>query len=463
VKDLVGLFALLAIAATVRLITPIEWTLDNANADSDVYLAMAMMVFRGFTLYNEIFCGHPPLMIWILVLAFRAFGVSAVVGGIIGVGLSLIGISGVFFVAKRLSGFSAGIISVILLSFSPLYLQVSRSASNEILLCALTPWMLYSFLLHLESKSFRWLILSGLLSGLAFLSKFYAVFLFLPICLYFVYKRSYREVAYYLILTVAPMLTLLTFDLNAVWRDVFLFPLYRPVMSFDLRLEIIIGFLRENLGLILLGFAGAFFQLRVHKNERTNFLILWLLITFLGLTFQATLFKHHLVHTLIPLTVCTSFLIQELPRLKPKKATAFILLLLAVTVPITATYDPVGITPRFPDLVRVRFEVAYIVQNLTGPNDFVVSGDLMIPVIANRMVPPNLIDISSTRYGAKFLSSRDLIEACINYNVKVVIISTRLLSFVKFINFVHKYYIGLGTFRSSTYSQYYAYTIYVKR
>jgi 4-amino-4-deoxy-L-arabinose transferase-like glycosyltransferase len=463
VKDLAVLSALLAVATAVRLITPIEWTLDNTNADSDVYLAMAMMVFRGFTLYNEIFCGHPPLMIWILVSAFRIFGVSAVIGGLVGVGLSLIGISGVFFVAKRLGGFGAGIVSAILFSFSPLYLQVSRSASNEILLCALTPWMLYSFLLYLQRKSSRWLILSGLLSGLGFLSKFYAVFLSLSICLYLIYKRSFREAVYYLILTGVPMLTLLTFDLTAVWKDVFLFPLYRPVTSLNLRLERIVDFARENLGLILLGFAGAFFQLRSHKNEKTNFLILWLFITFLGLTFQTTLYKHHLVHTLIPLAVCTSFLIKELPRLPPKKATAFILLLLVVTVPVMAAYDPAAITPEFPELVKVRFEVAYLVQNLTGPNDFVISGDLMIPVIANRMVPPNLVDISDTRHEAKFILSRNLIEACIKYDVKIVIVSSRLLSFGKFIEFVRKHYINIGTIRVSAYPQAYAYAIYIKR
>jgi len=463
VKDLAVLSALLAVAAMARLITPIEWTLDNANADSDIYLAMAMMVTRDYKLYNQIFYGHPPLMIWILSCAFKVFGASASIGGLVGVALSLIGISGIFFTAKQLGGFSAGVISVILLSFSPLYLQVSRSASNEILLCALTPWMLYSFLLYLRSRGFQWLILSGFLSGFCFLSKFYAVFLSLSICLYFVYKRSFREVVYYLILTGVPMLTLLTFDLAAVWKDVFLFPLYRPVTSLNLRLERITDFLRGDLGLLSLGIGGAFFQLTSRKDEKNRLIVLWLFLTFIGLIAQTTLYKHHLVHTLLPLAICASFLIKEARVLQPKEIKMFSLMLLIITLPILAAYDPVAVTPEFPDLVNARFEVAQLVKNMTTINDFIISGDLMIPVIANRMVPPNLIDISDTRHEAKFILSRDLIEACIKYNVKIVIVSSRLLSFGKFIEFVRKHYINIGTIRVSAYPQAYAYAIYIKR
>jgi len=462
-KNLGVLSALLIVATVARLSTPIEWTLDNTNADSDVYLAMAMMVTRGYKLYNQIFYGHPPLMIWILSYAFKVFGTSASIGGLVGVVLSLIGISGIFFTAKRLGGFGAGILSSILLSFSPLYLQVSRSASNEILLCALSPWMLYSFLLYLEGRSFRWLILSGLLSGFCFLSKFYAVFLFLSICLYFVYKRRFREVVYYLILTGIPMLSLLTFDIAAVWKDVFLFPLYRPVTSLNLRLERITDFLCADLGLISLGIGGAFFQLKSRKDEKTKLIVLWFFLTFIGLIAQTTLFKHHLVHMILPLAICASFLIKEAHIIQPKEVMVFSLMLLIIPLPILIAYDPVVVTPEFPDLVNARFEVAQLVQNMTTVNDFIISGDLMIPVIANRMVPPNLIDISDTRHEAKFILSRDLIEACIKYDVKIVIVSSRLLSFGKFIEFVRKHYINIGTIRVSGYPQAYAYAIYIKR
>jgi len=462
-KNVGILSTLLIVATAARLITPIEWTLDNANADSDIYLAMAMMVTRGYKLYNQIFYGHPPLMIWVLSCAFKVFGVSASIGGLVGVVLSLIGISGIFFTAKQLGGFSAGVISVILLSFSPLYLQVSRSASNEILLCALTPWALYSFLLYLRNRGFQWLILSGLLSGFCFLSKFYAVFLTLSICLYFVYRRSFREVAYYLTLTGVPMLILLTFDLTAVWKDVFLFPLYRPVTSLNLRLERITDFLRGDLGLISLGIGGAFFQLKNRKNEKTGLIVLWLFLTFVGLIAQTTLYKHHLVHTLLPLAICTSFLIKEVRVIQPKEVMVFSLMLLIIPLPILVAYGSAAVTPEFPDLVKARFEVAQLVQNMTTVNDFIISGDLMIPLIANRMVPPNLIDISDTRHEAKFILSRDLIEACIKYDVKIVIVSSRLLSFGKFIEFVRKHYVNIGTIRVSAYPQAYAYAIYIKR
>ena len=462
-KNVGILSTLLIVATAARLITPIKWTLDNANADSDIYLAMAMMVTRGYKLYNQIFYGHPPLMIWVLSCAFKVFGVSASIGGLVGVVLSLIGISGIFFTAKQLGGFSAGVISVILLSFSPLYLQVSRSASNEILLCALTPWALYSFLLYLRNRGFQWLILSGLLSGFCFLSKFYAVFLTLSICLYFVYRRSFREVAYYLTLTGVPMLILLTFDLTAVWKDVFLFPLYRPVTSLNLRLERITDFLRGDLGLISLGIGGAFFQLKNRKNEKTGLIVLWLFLTFVGLIAQTTLYKHHLVHTLLPLAICTSFLIKEVRVIQPKEVMVFSLMLLIIPLPILVAYGSAAVTPEFPDLVKARFEVAQLVQNMTTVNDFIISGDLMIPLIANRMVPPNLIDISDTRHEAKFILSRDLIEACIKYDVKIVIVSSRLLSFGKFIEFVRKHYVNIGTIRVSAYPQAYAYAIYIKR
>ncbi|MBS7644408.1 glycosyltransferase family 39 protein [Candidatus Bathyarchaeota archaeon] len=462
-KNLGVLSALLVVATVARLSTPIELTLDNTNADSDVYLAMAMMVNRGYKLYNQVFYGHPPLMIWILSYAFKVFGTSALIGGLVGVVLSLIGISGIYFTAKRLGGFGAGILSGILLSFSPLYLQVSRSASNEILLCALSPWMLYSFLLYLESRSYRWLILSGLLSGFCFLSKFYAVFLFLSVCLCFIYKRRLREMVYYLILTAIPMLSLLTFDIAAVWKDIFLFPLYRPVTSLNLRLERLTDFLRADLGLISLGIGGAFFQLKSRKNEKTSLIVLWLFLTFTGLIAQTTLFKHHLVHTLLPLAICASFLIKEAHVIQPKEVMAFSLMLMLFSLPTLIVYDPVAVTSEFPALVDARFEVAQLVQNMTTVNDFIISGDLMIPVIANRMVPPNLIDISDTRHEAKFILSRNLIEDCIKYDVKIVIVSSRLLSFGKFIEFVRKHYINVGTIRVSGYPQAYAYAIYIKR
>lgn len=74
-------------------------------------------------------------------------------------------------------------------------------------------------------------------------------------------------------------------------------------------------------------------------------------------------------------------------------------------------------TPVDPRLVAA----AHKVEQLTRPGDFVVSDQPYVPVLARRLVPPDLVDTANLRFETGFLNAGRIEAAARRYHVRVVV------------------------------------------
>ncbi len=92
--------------------------------------------------------------------------------------LTSMGVVGLYFLVRPLFGQRAALLSAVLLALEPFYLALSRVIHHDALSTTFTALSLLSFMVYLRGyRPFFYLTLSGLMAGLAFLSKSPALFL----------------------------------------------------------------------------------------------------------------------------------------------------------------------------------------------------------------------------------------------------------------------------------------------
>jgi hypothetical protein len=92
--------------------------------------------------------------------------------------LTAFGVVGIYFLTKRLFGAQVALAGALLMAFDPLYLAHSRLILSDALLATFMSLSVYSFMVYLWSRqSVIYLIISGVMAGLAFLTKSPALFL----------------------------------------------------------------------------------------------------------------------------------------------------------------------------------------------------------------------------------------------------------------------------------------------
>ena len=79
-----------------------------------------------------------------------------------------------------------------------------------------------------------------------------------------------------------------------------------------------------------------------------------------------------------------------------------------------------------------------ILLEITDENDYVISGDPWVTVKANRLVPPNLVNVAELQYPE--ITNDELNQTCIEFAVEAVIITYHLKDMEGFIDFVEKNY-----------------------
>jgi 4-amino-4-deoxy-L-arabinose transferase-like glycosyltransferase len=119
------------------------------------------------------------------------FGLNELGVRLTGVFWGILGIVGIYLLGQKLFNFKVGILSMVLLSFSPWHLQYSRQAGIESgMLFAVIVFALWSFLKGL--KNFRWFVVSAILFALSFYTYAISSLLvtFLGITLLVIYRNQ---------------------------------------------------------------------------------------------------------------------------------------------------------------------------------------------------------------------------------------------------------------------------------
>ncbi len=178
--------ALGAILALTAFLT--VWGLDHNGFANTYYAAAAQaaaadwraMFFGALDAPGWITIDKPPLSIWVMGLSVRVFGLSA---WSLLLPQALMGVAtvGILFAAvRRWTGARAGLLAALVLAITPVAVLIFRFDDPDALLTLLLVAAAWSLTRGIDTGRMRWLLLSGVLVGLGFQTKFLQAYLVLP-------------------------------------------------------------------------------------------------------------------------------------------------------------------------------------------------------------------------------------------------------------------------------------------
>jgi hypothetical protein len=123
------------------------------------------------------------------------------------------------------------------------------------------------------------------------------------------------------------------------------------------------------------------------KDEKNLYLILWALLLLIPIMVQGRTFQHHFAFAAYPLSILTAGVIIDGKKVKKIALSGFVigniclLSFLCVSSPQDRSYD-----------------VAKEIENITQPDDMLISGNPIINVISHRFAPPNITNLAAYHY-----------------------------------------------------------------
>src|SRR2546421_2907725 len=128
---------------------------DYDSYDEGVYWQTLRAIHAGYSLYDQIFYGQPPLFAFSIYPFYAVFGqsIAAARAGI--AALSLLGLLGVYMIGRALASRAGGLAAISLLAFTPIYLRQSQILEAEAPATAVLSLCIGTALLWWESPQGR--------------------------------------------------------------------------------------------------------------------------------------------------------------------------------------------------------------------------------------------------------------------------------------------------------------------
>ncbi|GIM91610.1 glycosyltransferase family 39 protein [Paractinoplanes toevensis] len=178
-----ALWVLLAGTAVLYL-----WNLSASGFANEFYAASAQAgsqswkawLFASLDAGNAITVDKPPAAMWVMGLSMRIFGVNS---WALLVPEALMGVAGVallYAAVRRWFGPVAGLLAGATLAITPVAVLMFRFDNPDALLVLLMVGAAYATVRAVETASWKWLALVGVLLGFGFLTKMLQAFLVLP-------------------------------------------------------------------------------------------------------------------------------------------------------------------------------------------------------------------------------------------------------------------------------------------
>jgi 4-amino-4-deoxy-L-arabinose transferase-like glycosyltransferase len=162
---------------------------------------------------------EPPLGYYLGGLLFRAFGASMDLGVGLVTFFGLASVATIYFLGRELYSKSAGLFAAALLGLNPWHLALSRIFLIDAQCLFFSLLSLYVGVLAIRRDSVRLALAAGLVFAAAFLTKFYAVFILVPLLIFYLNSkpRGATHVAAQLASFVLP-----TLAFSLLWYQAFL-------------------------------------------------------------------------------------------------------------------------------------------------------------------------------------------------------------------------------------------------
>jgi len=465
---------LLIIASLPRLFF-ISRDIHPNGVDEGIQIMAGRMRDAGYELYTQINTVQAPLMIAIYgaieadPLIFRVFSTAA----------SLIIMIMVMWVGYRIGGRHVMVAAGAFSALDLMFLHESRLASLD-MFCLLWISVALMFFIKYRQSGKEWaIVLSGVAFGIGAMIKLFAVVaagtVGIIMFLDWVNDTGFRPFARLSTVSIMPerrfhgvrfihmvllsgafmavvVFIMVRFGVMDTIQGMFLNQLHRPVLPFTKKLQYFGVFLLLNLFAIPFLFLG----LRPLYRRSEGVIVAVTVVFFLFFMFQATTWIHHFVFLSPGIALTAGVGIIRFGNMldsrrkrgrgrsasvrKKKRRTGRMVVYLQVILLIL-----VAVTGgAFSILVKERGESAQVraagfIEDITEEDDFVISGDPMIPAMADRPQPPPVVNVAQLKYPD--ITCDQLNNTTIDYGVEVVVVTYHLAEMEGYINFVEENYV----------------------
>jgi hypothetical protein len=443
-QDLALLVPLLLAALAMRLVNLGAY---SGLFDEGIRAEQLFLMRQGFRPFRDIFAAQGPLLLDSLYPLYRLFDwlvdPALVAVRLVPVAFSLVGLAGLFWLGVQLAGRLGGFLAGLVLLGSPLYLEGSRLALAEVPALAPAILALGAALRYQARGDRRWLWLAGLLLTLSLLMKPITAAAAVGVGVAALLRgwRGLRDlllVGLAMLALSALVIYLLGFGgvADQLWD-------YRRAASaqegFSLRKNLAAveaGLQLEPAALLLLAALGGVTLLLVDARQALP-LILWALAGLGLLLTYSPLHGKHIVVAIPGLALLAGAglaalrraLVPLLPLARHRLAWLPVALGLGLYL---LTLLP--ILPRSGQLLQVTADTdvdpafdqysdaTAVIQALVGPSDFLVTDQPYLAFLAERMVPPQLVDTALTRIRSRSLTGQRAIDQAAPYDPRVVVL-----------------------------------------
>ncbi|MEO6797987.1 MAG: glycosyltransferase family 39 protein [Candidatus Dormibacter sp.] len=424
------------------------WLFHAGTRDFDegVYWQSVRALSRGEPLFRSVFASQPPAFYYTLLpfyLLSHAFGALRLTVLL----FALVGLAAGYAAARMLAGPTSGLIALILLLGSPLYIHEAGIVQADMPSVAM---MLVAVALAIATTrdGTRGVVplsaLTGAALGLAIGLKFSGAVAAIPVVLLLLTPRR-QPVRVLVAAAAGVVVTLLVIFLPAL-RD--------PSAAYA---DLVAGHLlagqaaragilanaarlldRSSLPLLAVGLAGAVIAVRRH-DPRTVAPLGWVIGAIAAILIYHPLFPHHLLILPPALALAAAVGFADLAAWRAAWLPGF-----AAAVLVVST---VGLVRGFRDAQRTfmpnghDLAVAAAMRAASRPGDFVITDNAYAVGLADRDLPGPLVDASHERIAAGLLTVVDLDAARNNYGVKVLVTDNgRLQSVPGFSDWLHTHF-----------------------
>ncbi len=454
------LMALFVLALALYLHT-LALPFDRDSYDEGVYWQTLRAMGAGYHLYSPTFYSQPPAFLLSIYPIYTIFGQtlwSARLGIVV---IALLGLVGAFLLGRTLRSTLVGLIGLVLLMLSPLYLTAGQTIQAEGPQVAFSMLAVaFAYLWWERPTGWQGLCYAALCTLTLMLSIFSKLFGFatlVPIGL-LALAQCWRVIQQTrdnqqprgqarcftvldsLLLGSAVFLTATLLILSpfatawpSFWSEVVTFHTAAKTISSTIgNLQQIRTFWQHNI-LMYTALYGTLVALW-RRDWRVLPLLAWLFTLVYLLWQQAPLFAHHFV-ILVPALVSLSLMgfgpfpsrLRDISRITA--ATSLVCLLLVL---FTLFSDVRGVQAHYRDMqvqadsgsTQASLRVADDLEKMTRPGQFVITDAQFITGLSQRNTPPELVDTSYVRINTSFVTTRQVIQIAGQPRVQAILFYT---------------------------------------
>jgi hypothetical protein len=439
-RFIIGLAVVLVFSAAVRL-----YQIDGFSGDYDegVHLMVAWLLARGASLYTEVMTVELPLLFQPTAWLFALLGPSSIAARCLEVSYALLGIAAIAWAGRLLGRPATGLVAALFLSLEMRYFVHSRMFVGSVAAAAVGALAMLGALYFQATGRRRWLLLAGASLSFSLLIKPISLSVGLLLAWVIIARRRSEMPA-----MAAGRQVLVSFP----WRAALLDCLYLaaaglilPILCFAvydgpamLRQVISVqstrssgrglsylwalldkNYAQYNLPVLLLAAWGTIQTIRRRSSLGVT-VILWLVLNFVFVVVTKAQ-RHHLVLLDLPLALLAAQAVGELGnltrirRLRPIPwsglAAGLLLINYLVTLPTFLTTD-FSMPPRGPAWPQdnERWAAVRLLQQVTTPDQFIISDDQELVFEARRTALPALVDTSNVVIQSDFLTEQRIMQ-----------------------------------------------------